>query len=114
MLRRGLIVVVVAVAGVALSNREASAQIGGYGVNYGDMLSPYLNLNLMNGAPGLPIYQNLVTPFIQGSQQNLSTAAGINALANQIGGGGGGGAGRFRGTGRHFMYYSHYYSGIRH
>ncbi len=114
MVRRCFCIAIFALAALAFSSRQASAQYGGYGINYGDVVSPYLNLLAGGGAAsGLPNYQNLVQPIIQNQQSNFNNAAGINQLQGQINGNGGGG-GRAGSASRYFMNYSHYYIGIRH
>ncbi len=119
MIRRALFLTVVGVAALAFSLREASAQfgfVGGYGVNYGDMVSPYLNLLSQNSSGGYGTYQNLVQSFQNDRLFNERAAGNINQLQNQINGNpyGGAGGGRRGTTSKYFLNYSHYYLGIRH
>ena len=113
-IRQKLCIAIFALAALTFSSREAAAQggYGGYGVNYGDMVSPYLNLLSAGNGAGFGTQHNLVDSLNNNRQANLNNQAGINQLQNQLNGGGAGR--RNSGTGRHFMNYSHYYIGIRH
>ncbi len=116
MFRRTLSVAVLALAALAFCSREASAQwggVGGYGVSYGDMVSPYLNLLSQNSSAGFGAYQNLVQTFENDRNFNQRLQGNINQLQNQVNGGGVGRGSRTS-YGRHYMNYSHYYLGIRH
>jgi hypothetical protein len=115
MTRQKLFIAVFALGAMAFCSREAAAQygVGGYGVNYGDTVSPYLNLLSAGNGAGLGTQQNLVDSLINNKQANINTAAGINQLQNQINGGGRGGGRGNPSMSRHFMNYSHYYIGIR-
>lgn len=93
MFRQWLCIATLALAALACCSDKASAQgglVGGYGVNYGDMVSPYLNLLSQNSSAGFGGYQNLVQSFENDRKFNQNIAGGINQLQNQVNGGGAG------------------------
>jgi hypothetical protein len=110
-------IVVLTVVGVysAPAHAQSITQLGqGHGLGR-PTVSPYMNLLTWDQFGIAAGYQTLVKPFQNGRRAAAANSAAISQLQNQVnsGGGGGGGTGGSAAMQKHFLNYTHYYSGLR-
>jgi hypothetical protein len=115
--------------GMAFTTSAFAQGMGGYATGLGDYnanpyssppVSPYLNLGI-NPTNGLSNYQTLVRPMIDDREEMLRQTATLQQLQHQVRQGqigtltkdSKGQDSNERPGVKHFMHYSHYFSGLR-
>jgi hypothetical protein len=129
MLKSVAILSILSGIGLAFTTPALAQGQGGYGLGLGDYsanpynsppVSPYLNLGI-NPSSGLSNYQSLVRPMIDEREEMQRQTTTLQQLQLQVRHGQIGSALKDskgqdpneRPGAKHFMHYSHYYSGLR-